>query len=48
MPTWRRAQGLRPGGSAVDGEAMPWENMSEFLEDDELRAIYAHMGTLGD
>lgn len=39
--------GLRPDGSAVDGEAMPWEEMSEFLEVEELRAVFAHIGTLG-
>ncbi|MGH7829482.1 MAG: c-type cytochrome, partial [Candidatus Binatia bacterium] len=36
--------GLRPGGSSVDGDAMPWEDLSRFLrEDDEVRAIYAHL-----
>lgn len=36
--------GIRPGGSSVDSEAMPWEDLSRFLrEDDELRAIYAHL-----
>jgi hypothetical protein len=28
----------------VDGEAMPWKDFSRlFREDDELRAIYAHL-----
>lgn len=36
--------GVRPDGSNVDSEAMPWEDLSRFLqEDDELRAIYAHI-----
>lgn len=39
--------GVRPNGSSVDGEKMPWQDMSRFLtEDDELRAIYAHMERL--
>lgn len=39
--------GIRPNGSRVDGEKMPWEDMSRFLtEDDELRAIYAHIERL--
>lgn len=53
--TWTEAQfinfirtGERPSGPAVDGELMPWEVLSEFFEDDdELRAIFAHLGTLG-
>jgi mono/diheme cytochrome c family protein len=40
--------GVRPDGTEVDGESMPWEELSEFLaSDDELRAVYAHLGTLG-
>ena len=40
--------GVRPDGRAVDGEAMPWENLSEFLaDDDELRAIFARLAALG-
>ena len=36
--------GIRPDGSSVDAERMPWKDMSAFLgDDDELRAIYAHM-----
>ncbi len=36
--------GTRPGGSSVDGEAMPWKALSGLLsEDDELRAVYAHL-----
>lgn len=36
--------GLRPDGSRVDAERMPWKDMSGFLgNDDELRAIYAHL-----
>jgi mono/diheme cytochrome c family protein len=36
--------GIRPDGSRVDEERMPWKEMSAFLGDDEeLRAIYAHM-----
>lgn len=36
--------GIRPGGSSVDSEAMPWEDLSRFLrEDDEVRAIYVHL-----
>lgn len=40
--------GIRPDGTTVDGETMPWEELSRFLrEDDELRAIYAHMEQRG-
>ena len=39
--------GLRPDGTAVDGDMMPWEIMSTLFDDDELRAIFAHLGTLG-
>jgi mono/diheme cytochrome c family protein len=40
--------GQRPSGPPVDGELMPWEDLSEFFEeDDELRAIFAYLGTLG-
>ena len=40
--------GVRPSGVAVDGETMPWEDLSEFLaDDDELRAIHARLRTLG-
>ncbi len=36
--------GIRPGGSSVDGEAMPWKELSALLNnDDELRAVYAHL-----
>lgn len=36
--------GARPDGSKVDEEAMPWEELSRlFSEDEELRAIYAHL-----
>ena len=36
--------GARPDGSKVDEEAMPWKDLSLlFREDDELRAIYAHL-----
>lgn len=36
--------GMRPDGTEVDGQKMPWEDLVRFLrEDDELRAIYAHM-----
>jgi cytochrome c553 len=36
--------GIRPDGTSVDEERMPWKEMSAFLgDDDELRAIYAHM-----
>ena len=39
--------GVRPDSSSVDGELMPWEVLSRFLrEDDELRAVYAHLKTL--
>ena len=39
--------GIRPDGSSVDGERMPWQDMSAFLnDDDELRAIYAHLALL--
>ena len=51
--TWREDEflrfmhsGERPDGSSVDPEAMPWELLSELLENDELRAIFAYMGTL--
>jgi len=40
--------GERPSGPPVDGELMPWEDLSDLFEDDdELRAIFAHLGTLG-
>ena len=53
--TWTEAQfihfirtGERPSGPAVDSELMPWEILSKLYEDDdELRAIFAHLGTLG-
>ena len=36
--------GKRPDGSQVDEETMPWKNLGRlFPEDDELRAIYAHL-----
>jgi mono/diheme cytochrome c family protein len=36
--------GSRPDGSSVDGEAMPWKDLSRLLSgDDDLRAIYAHL-----
>lgn len=36
--------GARPDGSKVDDETMPWKVLSSlFREDDELRAIYAHL-----
>lgn len=39
--------GIRPDGSSVDAERMPWKDMSAFLsDDDELRAIYAHLELL--
>jgi mono/diheme cytochrome c family protein len=39
--------GVRPDGSSVDEERMPWKDMSAFLSDDEeLRAIYAHLARL--
>ena len=39
--------GLRPDGSAVDGVEMPWEALGEiFQDDDELRAIFAHVASL--
>ncbi|MFV1987879.1 MAG: c-type cytochrome [Gemmatimonadota bacterium] len=40
--------GERPSGPPVDAELMPWEDLSEFFtDDDELRAIFAHLGTVG-
>jgi cytochrome c553 len=53
--TWTEEQfvafmrtGVRPDGRAVDGEAMPWENLSAFLaDDDELKAIFARLAALG-
>lgn len=40
--------GSRPDGTNVDGEAMPWKDLSQmFSEDDDLRAIYAHLADLG-
>ncbi len=53
--TWTEEQfinfmrtGERPSGPPVDGELMPWEDLSELFEDDdELRAIFAYLGTLG-
>ena len=34
--------GIRPDGTSVEGDTMPWEEMSELLaEDDEMRAVYA-------
>jgi len=39
--------GIRPDGSSVDGDIMPWQDLSQFLrEDDELRAVYAHLESL--
>ena len=39
--------GIRPDGSSVDAERMPWKEMSAFLRnDDDLRAIYAHIALL--
>lgn len=36
--------GIRPDGTSVDGEAMPWEAFSRFLREDyEVRAIYAYL-----
>lgn len=40
--------GIRPDGTSVDAETMPWEDLSRFLrEDEELRAIYAHLKQRG-
>jgi mono/diheme cytochrome c family protein len=40
--------GSRPDGSSVDGEAMPWKDLSRLLSgDDDLRAIYAHLQEAG-
>jgi mono/diheme cytochrome c family protein len=39
--------GLRPDGSGVDGDLMPWEEMGEFFREEDLRAISAYIGTLG-
>lgn len=40
--------GERPSGPPVNGELMPWVELSEFFEeDDDLRAIFAHLATLG-
>lgn len=40
--------GVRPDGRAVDGEAMPWKILSEFLSDeDELKAVFARLAALG-
>jgi len=52
--TWTEEQfinfirtGERPSGPPVDGELMPWEDLSGFFQDDDdLRAIFAHLGTL--
>jgi len=36
--------GTRPNGSSVDGDRMPWKDLSRFLsEDDDVRAVYAHL-----
>jgi mono/diheme cytochrome c family protein len=36
--------GLRPNGSSVDGEAMPWSDLSRLLnEDEEVRGVYAYL-----
>jgi mono/diheme cytochrome c family protein len=41
--------GIRPDGSSVNNEQMPWKDMSAFLVgDDDLRAIYAHLALLAD
>jgi len=53
--TWTEEQfinfmrtGERPSGPPVDGELMPWEDLSKIFEDDDdLRAIFAYLGTLG-
>ena len=36
--------GQRPDGTSVDGEVMPWSDLSWILaEDDELRGVYAYL-----
>lgn len=36
--------GNKPGGIPVNAETMPWKELGRFLdEDDDLRAIYAHL-----
>jgi hypothetical protein len=38
--------GVKPDGVEVDGEQMPWKDLSEFFSsDDELRAISLHLHT---
>lgn len=40
--------GTRPDGTSVDGERMPWELLGKLLsEEDELRAVYAHLQEVG-
>jgi mono/diheme cytochrome c family protein len=40
--------GLRPDGSSVNGEAMPWSDLSNILnEDDEVRGVYAYLVEVG-
>jgi mono/diheme cytochrome c family protein len=39
--------GTRPDGSKVNGDLMPWKDMSAFLNDDaQLRGVYAHLDDL--
>jgi hypothetical protein len=40
--------GSRPDGSSVDGELMPWKELSVMLAGpDDMSAIYAHLQELG-
>jgi hypothetical protein len=40
--------GTRPDGSSVDGDAMPWSDLSWLLEDDEeIRGVYLHIAEVG-
>ena len=35
--------GIKPDGSAVDGDRMPWEELRSLFDEDELRAIWLYL-----
>jgi hypothetical protein len=35
--------GIKPDGSAVDGDLMPWEELRSLFDEDELRAIWLYL-----
>ena len=53
VASWREADfaramrsGQTPSGRVLDPQQMPWQDLSETFEDDELRAIYAYLKSL--